>query len=92
MLLLQQQEILSMVHQQTTFKGPGEDGEEEEENSVEDKGSDGTEDVPAPVGAWQGTGGPTLDQYNQPVSYQSEPSLLAILQKMTQIMANLQEA
>ncbi|MBW0491725.1 hypothetical protein O181_031440, partial [Austropuccinia psidii MF-1] len=58
----------------TTFKDPSEDGEEEEENS------DGTEGVPAPVGASQGTGGPTLAQSNQPVSHQSEPSLLAIIQ------------
>ncbi|MBW0499859.1 hypothetical protein O181_039574 [Austropuccinia psidii MF-1] len=64
----------------TTFKGPGEDGEEEGENSVEEEESDGTEGVPAPVGESQGTGGPTLDQSNQPVSYQSEPSLLANLQ------------
>ncbi|MBW0478253.1 hypothetical protein O181_017968 [Austropuccinia psidii MF-1] len=68
----------------TTFKGPGEDGEEEE--------SDGTEDVPATVGESQSTGGPTLAQYKKPVSHQSEPSLLAIMQKMTQIMANLQAA
>ncbi|MBW0495620.1 hypothetical protein O181_035335 [Austropuccinia psidii MF-1] len=34
----------------TTFKGPGEDGEEEEENSVEDEDSDGTGVIPAPVG------------------------------------------
>ncbi|MBW0590087.1 hypothetical protein O181_129802 [Austropuccinia psidii MF-1] len=54
----------------TTFKGTGEDCEEEEENSVEDKGSDGTEGVPAPF----------------------EPSLLAIMQKMTQIIANIQAA
>ncbi|MBW0531732.1 hypothetical protein O181_071447 [Austropuccinia psidii MF-1] len=74
-------------HSRTTLKGPGEDGEEEEDNSVEGEGSDGTECVPAPVGASQGTGGPTLAQYNQ-----SELSLLAIMQKMTQIMANLQEA
>ncbi|MBW0517285.1 hypothetical protein O181_057000 [Austropuccinia psidii MF-1] len=60
----------------TTLKGPGEDGEEEE--------SDGTEGVPAPVGASQGTGGPTL--------VQSEPSLLAIMQQMTQIMANFLES
>ncbi|MBW0513490.1 hypothetical protein O181_053205 [Austropuccinia psidii MF-1] len=39
----------------TTFKGPGEDGEEEEENSVEEEESDGTEGVPAPVGESQGT-------------------------------------
>ncbi|MBW0552685.1 hypothetical protein O181_092400 [Austropuccinia psidii MF-1] len=71
---------------------PGEDGEEEEENSVEEEESDGTEGVPAPVEASQGTGGPTLAQSNQPVSHQSEPSLLAIMQKMTQIMANLQAA
>ncbi|MBW0550521.1 hypothetical protein O181_090236 [Austropuccinia psidii MF-1] len=59
-----------------TFKGPGEDGEEEE--------SYGTEGVPAPVGESQGTGRPTLAQ--------SEPSLLVIMQQMTQIMANLQAA
>ncbi|MBW0482064.1 hypothetical protein O181_021779 [Austropuccinia psidii MF-1] len=70
-------------------QGPGEYGEEEEENSVEEEESDGTEGVPAPMGASQGTGGPTLAQYNQPVSHQSEPSLLAIMQKITQIMANL---
>ncbi|MBW0535333.1 hypothetical protein O181_075048 [Austropuccinia psidii MF-1] len=68
----------------TTFKGPGEDGEEDKENSVEEEVSDGTEGFPAPVGASQGTGGPALAQYNQ-----SEPSLLAIIQQMTQIMANL---
>ncbi|MBW0574930.1 hypothetical protein O181_114645 [Austropuccinia psidii MF-1] len=68
----------------TIFKGPGEDGAEEE--------SDGTEDVPAPVEASQDTGGPTLSQSNQPVSHWSEPSLLAIMQKMIQIMANLQAA
>ncbi|MBW0480997.1 hypothetical protein O181_020712 [Austropuccinia psidii MF-1] len=44
------------------------------------------------VGESQGTGGPTLAQYDQPVSNQSEPSLLAIMQQMTQIMANLQAA
>ncbi|MBW0478973.1 hypothetical protein O181_018688 [Austropuccinia psidii MF-1] len=32
----------------TTFKGPGEDGEEEEENSVEKEESNGTEGVPTP--------------------------------------------
>ncbi|MBW0506367.1 hypothetical protein O181_046082 [Austropuccinia psidii MF-1] len=35
----------------TTFKGPGENGEAEEENSVEEEGSDGNEGVPTPVGA-----------------------------------------
>ncbi|MBW0589921.1 hypothetical protein O181_129636 [Austropuccinia psidii MF-1] len=76
----------------TTFRGPGEDGEEEEESSVEEKDSDGSEGFPAPVEASQGTGGPTLAQSNQPVSHQSEPFLVAIMQQMTQIMANLQEA
>ncbi|MBW0562935.1 hypothetical protein O181_102650 [Austropuccinia psidii MF-1] len=54
----------------TTFKGPGKDGEEEEENSVEEEESDGTEGAPAP----------------------SETSFLAVMQKMTQIMANIQAA
>ncbi|MBW0587676.1 hypothetical protein O181_127391 [Austropuccinia psidii MF-1] len=67
--------------------GPGEDGEEEEENYVEEEESYGMEGVPAPVGASQGTGGPTLAQSNQ-----SEPSLLAIMQQMNQIIANLQPA
>ncbi|MBW0561210.1 hypothetical protein O181_100925 [Austropuccinia psidii MF-1] len=75
----------------TIFKGPGEDDEEEEENSAEEEESDGTESAPAPVGAPKGTGGATLSQSDQPVSHQSEPSLLAITQQMTQIMANLQE-
>ncbi|MBW0478313.1 hypothetical protein O181_018028 [Austropuccinia psidii MF-1] len=57
----------------------------EEENSVEEEDSEGTEGVPAPVGASKGAGGPTLAQ-----SYQSGPSLLALIQKMTQIMANFQ--
>ncbi|MBW0516434.1 hypothetical protein O181_056149 [Austropuccinia psidii MF-1] len=70
-------------YSRTTFKGTGGDGEEEEENSVEEEESDGTEGAPAPVGASQSTGGPTLAQYNQPVSHQSEPSLLAITQQMT---------
>ncbi|MBW0517815.1 hypothetical protein O181_057530 [Austropuccinia psidii MF-1] len=58
----------------TIFRGAGEDGEEEEKNSVEEEEYDGTEGVPAPVGASQGTKGPTLAQSNQPVSHQSEPS------------------
>ncbi|MBW0474042.1 hypothetical protein O181_013757 [Austropuccinia psidii MF-1] len=66
------------------YRGPCEDGEEEEESSVEEEESDGTEGVPAPVGVPQGTGGPTLAQ--------SESSLLAIMQQMTQIMANPQAA
>ncbi|MBW0575319.1 hypothetical protein O181_115034 [Austropuccinia psidii MF-1] len=74
----------------TILKGPGEDGEEEEGNSVEEEESDGTEGVPAPVEASQGTGRPNLALSNQPGSHQSEPSLLAIMQQMTQIMVNLQ--
>ncbi|MBW0479089.1 hypothetical protein O181_018804 [Austropuccinia psidii MF-1] len=62
----------------TISKGPGEDGEEEEENSVEEEESDCTEGVPAPVGVFQGNGGPTLAQSDQPVSHQSEPSLLEL--------------
>ncbi|MBW0562139.1 hypothetical protein O181_101854 [Austropuccinia psidii MF-1] len=54
----------------TTLKGPDEDGEEEEENSVEEEGFDGTEGVPAPMGASQCIGGPTLAQSYQPVSHQ----------------------
>ncbi|MBW0579356.1 hypothetical protein O181_119071 [Austropuccinia psidii MF-1] len=73
-----------MARQQTNLKGPGEDGEEEE--------SDHTEGVPAPLGASQGTGGPTLAWSYQPVSHQSEPALFAIMQQMTEIMANLQAA
>ncbi|MBW0579956.1 hypothetical protein O181_119671 [Austropuccinia psidii MF-1] len=73
----------------TSLKVQGEDDDDDEENSVEEEGSDGTEGVPAPVGASQSTGGPALAQ---PVSHQSEPSLLAIMQQMTQIMANLQAA
>ncbi|MBW0554624.1 hypothetical protein O181_094339 [Austropuccinia psidii MF-1] len=59
---------------------------------AEEKESDGTEDAPDPVGAPQGTGRPTLAQSDQPVSHQYEPSLLAIMHQMTQIMANLQAA
>ncbi|MBW0495173.1 hypothetical protein O181_034888 [Austropuccinia psidii MF-1] len=76
----------------TSLKVPGEDDEEEEENSVEEEESDGTEGAPAPVGVPQGTERPTLAQSDQPVSHQYEPSLLAIMQQMTQIMDNLQSA
>ncbi|MBW0556399.1 hypothetical protein O181_096114 [Austropuccinia psidii MF-1] len=92
LFLLQLQELLSMAPQQTTLKDPVKDGEEEEENSVDKEESDGTEGVPAPEGASQCTGGPTVAQSDQPVSHQSEPSLLAIMQQMTQIMANIQAA
>ncbi|MBW0580177.1 hypothetical protein O181_119892 [Austropuccinia psidii MF-1] len=76
----------------TIFKGPGEDGEEEDENSVEEEESDGTEGAPATVGVPQCTGEQTLAQFDQPVSHQSETSLLAIMKQMTQTMANLQAA
>ncbi|MBW0474988.1 hypothetical protein O181_014703 [Austropuccinia psidii MF-1] len=76
----------------TGLKVHSEDDDEEEENSVEEEESDGTEGAPAPVGASQSIVGPTLAQSDQPVSHRSEPSLLAIMQQMTQIMANLQEA
>ncbi|MBW0507594.1 hypothetical protein O181_047309 [Austropuccinia psidii MF-1] len=74
----------------TTFKGPDEDGEEEEENSVEEEDSDGTEASPAPVGVSEGTRRPALAHSDQPVSHQAKPSILAIMQQMTQIMADLQ--
>ncbi|MBW0553506.1 hypothetical protein O181_093221 [Austropuccinia psidii MF-1] len=74
----------------TSLKVPGEDDEEEEEDYLEEEDSDGTEDAPAPVVEYEGTRRPTLAQSDQPVYHQSEPSLLAIMQQMTQIMANLQ--
>ncbi|MBW0476375.1 hypothetical protein O181_016090 [Austropuccinia psidii MF-1] len=52
-----------------------------------EEGSDGTEAAPDPLGTSQGTEGSTLAQLNK-----YDPSLLAIMQKMPQIMANLQEA
>ncbi|MBW0465607.1 hypothetical protein O181_005322 [Austropuccinia psidii MF-1] len=67
-------------------------GEEEEQNSVEEEESDSTEGVPSPFGMYQGTGVPPLAQSNQRGSHQSEPSLLAIMQQMTEIMANLKES
>ncbi|MBW0503147.1 hypothetical protein O181_042862 [Austropuccinia psidii MF-1] len=76
----------------TIFRGPGEYGEGDEENYVEEGVSDGSEGVPAPVGASQAAGGPALPLSNQPVSHQSEPSLFAIMQQMTQIISNIQEA
>ncbi|MBW0589908.1 hypothetical protein O181_129623 [Austropuccinia psidii MF-1] len=72
--------------------GRKEEGQEDQENSVEEKESDGTEGVPAPVGASQGIGGPNLAQSAQPVSHQSEPSFLAIMQQINQIMANIKAA
>ncbi|MBW0500811.1 hypothetical protein O181_040526 [Austropuccinia psidii MF-1] len=74
----------------TTLKGPEEDDAEEEETFVEEEGSESTEAALNPVWESQGTGGPALAKCNQPISHQSEPSLLVIMQRMTQIMANLQ--
>ncbi|MBW0477245.1 hypothetical protein O181_016960 [Austropuccinia psidii MF-1] len=74
----------------TALKGTGEDDVEEEESSVQDKESDNTESSPTPVGEFQGNGGPTLAESNKAVSHNSEPSFLAIMKQMTQIMANLQ--
>ncbi|MBW0558795.1 hypothetical protein O181_098510 [Austropuccinia psidii MF-1] len=68
---------------ETTFNVLGENGEEEEENTVEEEDSDGTEAVPVAVGESEGTERPTLAQSNQPVSHQSGPSLFAIMQQMT---------
>ncbi|MBW0552474.1 hypothetical protein O181_092189 [Austropuccinia psidii MF-1] len=76
----------------TTLKVPGEDDAEEGGGSVEEEESDGTEVVPAPVGSSEGTVEPPLAQSNQPVSHESEPSLLAIMHKDHQIMANIQAA
>ncbi|MBW0537289.1 hypothetical protein O181_077004 [Austropuccinia psidii MF-1] len=59
---------------------------------MEEEDSDGTKGAPAPVGVLQGNGGPTLAQSDQPASHDSEQSLLAIMQQMTQTMANLQAA
>ncbi|MBW0523434.1 hypothetical protein O181_063149 [Austropuccinia psidii MF-1] len=73
----------------TTLNGPGKNGAEEEENSVEEEESDSTEADPTPVRESQRTGGPNIAQYNQPVSPQCEPYLLEIMQKMIQIMANI---
>ncbi|MBW0561714.1 hypothetical protein O181_101429 [Austropuccinia psidii MF-1] len=67
-------------------------GKEEEESSVEEEELYGTEGALTPVGESQGTGGPSLAHSNQPVSHQSETSLLAIMQKLNHIMANLQAA
>ncbi|MBW0523823.1 hypothetical protein O181_063538 [Austropuccinia psidii MF-1] len=76
-------------YRKTTLKGPDEDDAEEEENYAKEEESDSTEAAPNLVGESQVTGGPTLAQSNQPVSHQSEPSLLAIMQQMTQIMTNI---
>ncbi|MBW0559992.1 hypothetical protein O181_099707 [Austropuccinia psidii MF-1] len=67
----------------TTLQGPGKEYAEEE-------ASDDTEASPTTAGESQGTGRPKLAQSNQPVFHQSKPSLLAIMQQITQIMANIQ--
>ncbi|MBW0552436.1 hypothetical protein O181_092151 [Austropuccinia psidii MF-1] len=53
----------------TIFNSPVEEFGEEEENSVDKEESNGTEGVTAPVGASQGTGGRTLSQSDQYISY-----------------------
>ncbi|MBW0471163.1 hypothetical protein O181_010878 [Austropuccinia psidii MF-1] len=73
----------------TTFKLLG---AEEGENSVEEEYSEDNEVFPDLLGASEGTGGPTVSQNNHSFSHQSEPSLLAIMQQITQIMDNLQAA
>ncbi|MBW0578637.1 hypothetical protein O181_118352 [Austropuccinia psidii MF-1] len=85
-------QLRAKLDREPILEGPGEDGEEEEESSVEEQVSDGTEGVPVTVEAPQGNEGPALVQSNQPVSHHSEPYLLAIMQQITQIMANLQAA
>ncbi|MBW0485623.1 hypothetical protein O181_025338 [Austropuccinia psidii MF-1] len=75
----------------TTLKGPGEVDAEEEEDPVEEEESDSTEASPTLVRAFQGTGGPTLAQSNQTSSNQSEPSSLAIIPQMSQIIANIKD-
>ncbi|MBW0521530.1 hypothetical protein O181_061245 [Austropuccinia psidii MF-1] len=75
-----------------SLKGLGEYYEEEEESSWQEEESDGIKFFPSPVWESQGTGCSSLSQSNQPTSHQSERSLLAIMQKMTQIMANIQPA
>ncbi|MBW0504580.1 hypothetical protein O181_044295 [Austropuccinia psidii MF-1] len=47
--------------------------------SVKEEQCYGTEVVPAPLGASQGTGGTTLAQSNNTVSHQSEPVTGALL-------------
>ncbi|MBW0524130.1 hypothetical protein O181_063845 [Austropuccinia psidii MF-1] len=61
----------------------------EEENSEEEKESYGTEVGSAPVGDSEGTGEKALSQSNQHFSHHSYPSLLVIMQRMTQIMENI---
>ncbi|MBW0531619.1 hypothetical protein O181_071334 [Austropuccinia psidii MF-1] len=52
------------VISRTTLKLPDEGDAKEEENSVEEEDFDSTEAASTPVGVSQGTGGPTLSQYN----------------------------
>ncbi|MBW0532848.1 hypothetical protein O181_072563 [Austropuccinia psidii MF-1] len=87
---LKEQSRREQHHPGRNKEGPAEDGEEDEENSVEEKESYGTEAAPAPVGASEGMRGLTLSQSDKTVSHKTEPSLLDIMQQMTKIMANLQ--
>ncbi|MBW0494377.1 hypothetical protein O181_034092 [Austropuccinia psidii MF-1] len=87
-------QLRAQLDRGSNFKGAAPFRKEgrEEEKYVEEEESYDTEGVPAAVGESRGNGGPTIAQSNQPFPHQSEPSLLAIMQKMTQIMANLQPA
>ncbi|MBW0461777.1 hypothetical protein O181_001492 [Austropuccinia psidii MF-1] len=76
--------------EKTTPRSLGQDDEEEEINSVEEEDSVGTEVAPALVKESQGNGGLTISQSNQPVSNKYEPSFLAIMKQILQIMAKLQ--
>ncbi|MBW0501325.1 hypothetical protein O181_041040 [Austropuccinia psidii MF-1] len=77
-------------------RGPNLEGGKEAKNIKfifrKEEDSYGTVVAPSFLGASQGTGVPILAQSNQPVSHQSKPSLLAIMQHMTQCMANLKAA
>ncbi|MBW0475564.1 hypothetical protein O181_015279 [Austropuccinia psidii MF-1] len=68
-----------------SFKGLGEDSEEEEE-------SEGTKGVPSPVGVSESTGGKTLAQSNKPACHHPGPSVLDTTHKINKIMANIQVA
>ncbi|MBW0464401.1 hypothetical protein O181_004116 [Austropuccinia psidii MF-1] len=76
----------------TSFKGLGEDFEEDEDSFVEVEESEYTEVFPAPMEASEDNGVPTLAQSSEAPSNQSYPSPLDIIHNVTQIMSNIQEA
>ncbi|MBW0554978.1 hypothetical protein O181_094693 [Austropuccinia psidii MF-1] len=80
------------VFSKTSLRYLGEDDQEEEENYVEEEDYEDTGVFPVAMGAAKGIGGSTPAQSNKTFSHQYEPSLLAIMQHMSQIMANLQPA